>query len=205
MTLRVAFLHVGQAPELPLRMLASVQKHLGVPTIQMSGMDDAALGSGLVQRLPWNGKHLMEYRLRHLAALPEGDVIILDTDVIVQADIGKVFGLPFELALTVRDKPVLDSQGVDLARVMPYNTGVMFSRCRRFWVACREWLVAQPSGAWEWYGDQMAVAALADRYDVLKLHCDNFNYSPESEQEDVKNRLVVHYKGERRKAWMLNR
>jgi hypothetical protein len=203
--MKVAFLHVRQDKSLPLIMLESVRKHLGVPTIQMSDKDEPALGRGLVQRLPWDGKNLMEYRLRHLAALPAGDTIILDTDVVLQADIGKVFAFPFDLALTVRDKPILDPQGVDLAQVMPYNTGVMFSRSRAFWEGCRHWLLQQSQRALDWYGDQMAVAALAADYNVLKLHCDNFNYSPETEDEDVSRRLVVHYKGERRKGWMLNR
>lgn len=203
--MKVAFLHVRQDKGLPLVMLQSVRKHLGVQTIQMSDMAEPALGSGLVQRLPWDGKHLMEYRLRHLAALPAGDTIILDTDVVIQNDIGKVFAFDFDLALTVRDKPILDPNGVDLAQVMPYNTGVMFSRSKQFWAECRQWLVRQSQQALDWYGDQMAVAALAGRYKVLKLHCDNFNYSPETEEEDVSMRYVVHYKGERRKPWMMCR
>ena len=202
--MRVAFLHVRQSDELARKMVASARRHMDCEIVQMCD-DETALPGCVAQRIPWDGGGLMEYRLQHLAQIPDGDTLILDADVIVQHDLSPLFAFPFDLALTKRYDPILDCDGTDLAKVMPYNTGVMFSRRQQFWAACYEWIKTAPPGARKWYGDQMAVAALAPAWNVLNLHCDNFNYSPETEGEEVSDRLVVHYKGERRKPWMLRR
>jgi hypothetical protein len=81
---------------------------------------------------------------------------------------------------------------------MPINCGVMFSRSPAFWHACLEWCSGKDVG---WYADQLAVAAVWKRFNVLRLHCDNFNYTPRSRDEDVSSRYAVHYKG-KRKEWM---
>lgn len=202
--MKVAFLHVRQDDVLPQKMVESVRRHMDCEIVQMCD-DEAPIAGCVAQRIPWDGVGLMEYRLRHLAQIPDGDTLILDTDVIVQADLSPLFAFPFDLALTKRYDPIIDCDGTDLSKVMPYNTGVMFSRKQQFWRYCHEWLKPWGAPAKKWYGDQMAVAAIAPAWNVLNLHCDNFNYSPESEDEDVSRRLVVHYKGGRRKPWMLRK
>jgi len=200
---RVAFLHARQDPACALLMLASVRRHMDCEIVQLTDDDDPALPGCTVQRMAWDGKAAMLFRLQHLARM-DGEILLLDTDVIVQHDLSKVFAFPFDIALTRRDGPILDPQGNDLVKWMPYNGGVVFSRCRAFWRQCHAWLSAQDSQLQNWYGDQLALAKFANCYDLMTLHCDNFNYSPSTEDEDVSGHLAVHYKGNRKK-WMLLR
>ncbi|MBK7515399.1 MAG: hypothetical protein IPI51_07265 [Betaproteobacteria bacterium] len=137
------------------------------------------------------------FKMEHLANL-EGDILILDTDIIVQKDISKVFAFDFDVALTWRDGPIWADNGQDISKIMPINCGVMFSRSPAFWKHCWEWSNEHPGG---WYSDQFAVAANWRRFNVLRLNCDNFNYTPNAKTEDVSNRYIVHYKGNR-KEWM---
>jgi lipopolysaccharide biosynthesis glycosyltransferase len=150
-----------------------------------------------VIRKEWTDGNPMLFKMRHLSDLT-GDVLVLDTDVIVQADLSGVFSIPFKVALTERDGPIYDSSGKDVTRAMPYNCGVMWYRDRGFFADCLEWCKDKPVG---WYADQLAVAALARKWRALRLHCDDFNYTPASKDEDVSHRLAVHYKGNR-KEWM---
>jgi hypothetical protein len=52
----------------------------------------------------------------------------------------------------------------------------------------------------------MTLKVLVDRgkHNVLELSCNEFNYSPSQELEDVSGKYVVHYKGKRKK-WMLEK
>jgi hypothetical protein len=199
--MRVAFLHVGADLRLPAVMAASA-KRLGYALLQMTDERTPAVpGVDAVVRLPWDGERLMTYRLQHLAAL-ESPALIVDTDVMLMRDVRAVWDREFDVALTRRTGPVLDANGVDLAEVMPFNTGVMFSRCQAFWQRCHEHCRGFPPEVQRWYGDQYAVRFAAPEFKVLELAVDPYNYTPSSPDEDVSQRYVVHYKGER-KAWML--
>jgi hypothetical protein len=203
----VAFLLVGEEQRpLAERMVASVKRHMRtVPIIHMRDQNTKPVkGSYSTQMLEWDGKYLMTYRLRHLAALPDPEVLILDTDTIVQADVRKIFYRSFDVALTKRDGPILDPNGIDIAKLMPFNTGVMFSKSRKFWHDCHEWCAAAPESIQNWWGDQLAVKAIAPKYRVLELPCDTYNYSPDTRDEDTTGRLILHYKG-KRKQWMLDK
>jgi hypothetical protein len=199
--LKVAFLHVGEDPRLPAVMTASA-KRFGYEVLQMTDQRTPAIsGADAVIRLPWDGERLMTYRLQHLAALAE-PALIVDTDVVIMRDVCHVWERAFDVALTRRVGPALDPNGVDLAEVMPYNTGVMFSRCQAFWWRCHALCRDFPEEVQRWYGDQYAVRFAAPEFDVLELAVDPYNYSPDSPVEDVSQRYVVHYKGAR-KEWML--
>jgi hypothetical protein len=89
---------------------------------------------------------------------------------------------------------------------MPYNTGVMFSRSKEFWLECAASCHRAPKGIQRWWGDQISVRLAADtgKYKVLELPVEKFNYSPATEDEDTTDRYVLHYKGER-KDWMIKR
>lgn len=199
--MKVAFLHVGDDLRLPTLMAASA-KRLGYALVQMTDERTSAVpGVDAVVRLPWDGERLMTYRLQHLAALAE-PALIVDTDVVFVRDVRHVWEQEFDVALTRRDGPALDPNGVDLAEVMPYNTGVMFSRSQPFWQRCHELCSGFPPEVQRWYGDQYAVRFAAPEFKVLELAVDPYNYSPGSADEDVSQRYVVHYKGPR-KEWML--
>lgn len=199
--MKVAFLHVGEDLRLPTAMAASA-KRLGYGLVQMTDERTAAVpGVDEIVRLPWDGERLMTYRLQHLATLA-GPALIVDTDVMFVRDVRHVWERDFDVALTRRDAPALDPNGVDLAEVMPYNTGVMFSRSQPFWRRCHELCQGFPAEVQRWYGDQYAVRFAAPEFSVLELAVDPYNYSPASPDEDVSQRYVVHYKGPR-KDWML--
>lgn len=198
----VSFLHVGDDTALPEKMIASVRRSMpGVRIVQMTDNKSPHLVDE-VQVLPYDGERLMTYRLHHLAARNE-PMLILDTDVIVQRDLSDVFLKKFDIALTRRTKPLL-YQGKNITPIMPYNTGVMFSRCRAFWEEAHETCRSAPENIQRWWGDQLAVRLTADtgKYKLLELPVDKYNYSPKSEDEDVSHRHVVHYKGPERKEWM---
>jgi hypothetical protein len=199
--LRVAFLHVGEDLRLPAVMVASA-KRLGYALVQMTDERTPAVpGADVVVRLPWEGERLMTYRLQHLAGLVE-PALVVDTDVVFVRDVRHVWEREFDVALTRRAGPAPDPNGVDLAEVMPYNTGVMFSRSRAFWERCHELCRGFPPEIQRWYGDQYAVRFAAPEFKVLELPVDPYNYSPGSPEEDVSQRYLVHYKGAR-KEWML--
>ena len=76
------------------------------------------------------------------------------------------------------------------------------------WVRGRGWHEgkwdAPAPGAVRGFPTHDALTAVSPHYRRLVLHCDNFNYTPGKEAEDVAQRFAVHYKGQR-KQWMLNR
>lgn len=197
--MRVAFLHARQDPKYARLMVASVKLHMpGVSVMQWTDEETPVVdGVDNVLRMPWDGENPTIFRMQFLAA-GVGDILCIDTDCIVQADLRPVFGLPFDVAFTWRDGPIFDGNKQDITKIMPVNCGVMFSRSAAFWKACLEW--CDMHEVKEWCADQLAVPRI-NGFDVLRLHCVNFNYTPFKQHEDLSKRLVVHYKGDR-KAWM---
>lgn len=202
----VAFLLVGESQrQIAERMVASVRKTMpAVPIVHMRDEATPEVADCSSQVIPWDGKRLMTYRGQHLAALEHGDVLSLDTDVIVQKDLRPVFHRHFDVALTKRKGPILDPAGIDIAKLMPYNTGVMFCKRAAFWARIYDLIKSMPEEAQGWWGDQMAVKAAAPEFNTLELPCSTYNYTPSVESEDVSDKAVVHYKGNR-KDWMLRR
>lgn len=202
--IKVTFLHVGEDSRLPELMVKSVLKAMpGAEIIQMTDMVTPQIkGVSSVVRKPYDG-YLMTFRMAHLAEL-KGEWITLDTDIIVKKDLRHVFNESFDVALTRREGPIYDKDGIDIVTYMPYNTGVMFSRNSMFWKLAYKSLLMMPEQAHKWWGDQLSVRLTAENghFNVLELDCDTYNYSPETEQ-DKKDCFVLHYKG-KRKEWMLN-
>lgn len=202
----IAFLMVGEAQR-PLAelMVASCKRHMPtVPVVHMRDEVTPEVPNCSSQVLPWDGKHLMTYRGDHLAALGRGDVLSLDVDVIVQRDLRPVFHRPFDVALTKRKGPIYGPDGVDITVAMPYNTGVMFCQRPEFWTRVSELIHSMPDELQTWWGDQIAVKTAAPEFRTLDLPCSIYNYTPATEDEDVSDKAVVHYKGNR-KEWMLRR
>lgn len=193
--MRVAFLHARQGPKYAQAMLRSVQKVMpGVECLHLTDVDTPPLDGTTTVRAEWTHPNAMIFKMEHLLQL-EGDVLVLDTDVIVQHDLSPVFRFPFDVALTWRDGPIRDPDGNDITKVMPINCGVMFQRSPDFWRHCLIWCSGRNPG---WYADQLAVAQNWWKVNCLRLHCDHFNYTPRSADEDVSMRYAVHYKGKSR-------
>jgi len=195
---------VGEDLTLPTLMVKSVLKAMpDAIIIQMTDMVTPQIkGVSSVIRKPYNGL-LMTFRMQHLADL-DGEWITLDTDVIVKKDLRSVFNNDFDVALTKRYGAIFDSDGNDVAKIMPYNTGVMFSRNKIFWKNAYKLLLTMPVSAHQWWGDQLSVRMCAEsaKFKLLELDCAEYNYTPESEK-DNKDVFVLHFKG-KRKDWMIH-
>ena len=216
--MKVAFLHIGPHDQLAKLMVQSVKDciksaeviHLtDLKTRMVEGSDKIIRFQrsqvGWLERQGYDviPSGMMIFRMKVMAeAMTDSPTIILDTDCIVQKDIGDVFAEPFDIALTKRTKAIIsDTSGDDVTKDMPYNTGVMFSRRKQFWVDCLNLVRQMPQEHKDWYGDQLAVAQAVKNYHLLELPVDPYNYTPGSNKEDVSNKAVVHYKG-KRKEWM---
>ena len=199
----VSFLLVGDQPYAE-HMVASAKEVLGLPIVQMSDYDTPAVKGvtevvRIVKEIP-----LMPFRLMHLAQFWHEEMLILDTDVIVKRPVDDVWARKFDVALCRRnDEYCFDTTtGRNIAKKMPVNTGVMFSRGNSFWAEAAMWLCDQPKYH-DWWGDQMAVAEVCRRgkYHVLLLPESEFNWSP-IDEHDTSEARFWHYKGKHRKAWI---
>jgi hypothetical protein len=170
--------------------------------VQMSDLKTPkVVGVDEVVRIPFRIP-LMPYRIKHLASYPHDEMLIVDTDIIAKRPIDEVWDCSFDVALTKRALGDF-GYGDDGELDMPYNTGVMLSRGTEFWGECFNWLAGQSADLQNWYGDQRAVCAVAQRghYNVLPLTCAEFNWSPNS-RDDSSDARFWHYKGGIRKKWM---
>lgn len=140
-----------------------------------------------------------DYRARQLCALGDEPVIIVDTDIIFQADVRDLFEQDFDVALTERSE--MEAGGV----ISKYIGGFMLSRSRAFWNDVAEVVANQPGPLREWWGIQLAMDEVVARgtHKVLTLPERIFNRAPR-DPDDTQGAAVLHYRGERKK-WMLER
>lgn len=208
--MRLAFLHVdipGQEMSRTLAeiMVASAKRvmpdlevvqltNIGTPEIK--GVD-----SSIRKKIIY--PFLMQYRLSHFKDFP-GDAIFIDTDTVILRDLRPVFEKQFDVALTRRTGRII-VDGKDIVPEQPFNTGVMFSRNPAFWSDVFDCCWKLNDDLKHWYGDQMSVKVVVDsgKFNILELPCFEYNYSPKRPGEDLTGKYVAHYKGEKRKAWMI--
>lgn len=204
----ITFLHVGEVQPWAEVMVARAQKITGQPVIQLTdNITPAVKGVDGVRRRDYD-RPLMPFRLKHLSEINEPH-LTLDSDVLLIRNIWDVWEEPFDVALTYRNQPLTltitfqgQEKGADIASHMPINTGVMFSRTPEFWVDCLKWTETLPGEKLNWWGDQMAVAAIANsgKYAVKRLECTEYNWTP-SRLDHYEGAKAVHFKGTR-KHWM---
>lgn len=184
-------------------MLHSVRKNMpGVNVVQLTDEKSPAVhGVDEVRRKPASPLPLL--RSAHYSEC-EGDWLLIDTDVVIQKDVRWIFNSEFDIALCDRDWPNVPTPD-DIAKDMPFNAGVVFSRCPEFWRRVHaELLNVKDLNAW--YGDQKVICDLAvsSEFDVLILPGQDFNCPPASAQDPIaEDASIVHYKGNR-KDWMLS-
>jgi hypothetical protein len=165
-------------------------------------------GVDAVRRKPSEPMGLL--RMRHYAGV-EGQGVFVDTDVLFQQPVKRVFRSDFDIAVTRRDwTHVRAARG--FSERMPFNTGVVFSRCPHFWGEVYTRMRVLEPEQQEWMGEQQTindVAADTHRYHVRKLPGAVFNFPPEIPGEQPSSRelyahaSIVHYKGPKRKPLML--
>lgn len=171
----------------------------GVHMLHLTDEATPAIEGTETVRLPWDGKYPQVLRARHLERI-HGEVMVIEPDFIVQADLSPVWAFRFDVALCRRHYPIIGPDGRDVTQVMPFNGGLFWARSQAW---KRDYLdfCEENKGQFGWYVDQMAMAYLAG-HDVLQLNCENFNHTP-SPGEDVSKKYALHFKGKRKQA-MLN-
>ena len=150
---------------------------------------------------------LLEQRLTHYASL-DGEWALLDTDTVITADLSDVFDDPiFDVALCDRDWPHVP-QGEQLLQAIPFNTGVVFTRCQPFWQAVLEtWQGYPESTQRDWMSEQRAVYDIvrSGRFKVKILPGAVYNYPPAEATDVPESAVVLHFKGPSRKRWRSDR
>jgi len=145
------------------------------------------------------------------------DVVFIDTDIVIQKDLKTVFG-QWDIGLTWRQEEKDDI----LTTTMPFNGGILFSRptqgSRHFWRATLAIYERMPGLLKKWYGDQLCMSIylrkeytsrdseelVKDHIKIRLLPCDIYNYTPGQQNEDLQEKYIVHYKGNK-KGWMMKR
>lgn len=185
-------------------LIASAKKHMpDVPVIQLTDEhSDTLYGVDEVRRIGGDLPMAVR-RMTHHASL-DGDWLFVDTDVVIQQDVSDVFKEAFDVALT--DRMGTDLEGTPYAVAMPFNMGVTFSRCPKFWEEAKTRLKALHHDLQVWEGDQYVVCRMANEclhgngdYRVKVLPGRIYNYPP-SKQDDYAHASIVHFKGRARKA-----
>lgn len=150
---------------------------------------------------------MLERRMEHYAS-SEGEWLLVDTDCVVQCDVRAVFDDPgFDVAIADREWSLVKDHH-KYTKTMPYNTGVVFTRTPAFYARALEiWRTYPDDKKAQWYSEQWAVAdaAAEARFRVKVLPGMVYNRPPATLQEDVSNASILHYKGDERKRWMLQR
>lgn len=203
--MKVGFYHVemGKKSPLPELMVRSVRKAMPDVEIVQFTADKAAKVPGVTELKIMPVERLAMAVLSAYRSV-EGDWLFLDTDVIVQEDVRAVFADPFEIAVSERAGTLRDKEnGSKFMAQMPYNKGAVFSRSDLFWEMAYDHCFDMEKGQQEWMGDQVAMCRVIAR-DVFKVKVlpNRFNYAPLQRTEDVSDKAILHFKGDR-KSWMV--
>lgn len=163
----------------------------------------------------------LDAQIAALNYLQRGDqVLFLDADVLMRQRFP--WSLVPDIYVTWRDHVNGDD---DMAKLQPYNYGVVGCHVRPQTIEAFYWLrsriLAMNTRNQLWYGNQLALAELVgkapvkgqadkdvrirwglnDRGTLLtvrQLPCETFNYSPDSADEDVSSKAILHMKGDRK-------
>lgn len=134
-----------------------------------------------------------------------GEVLYMDTDVVIQKDLRALFEVPADIVLTSRGPKEIEG------RQMPFLFGCVAYRNADFWIEVRDRVLAMKDVAdLAWWGSQVAVYDMwmeeqngRGKWDIASVSCEQHNYTPKNPMEVPADKWVLHYKGRKRKAWML--
>lgn len=138
----------------------------------------------------------------------EGDWLFADTDAVIQQSVDDLFrDATWQIGLASRAGTFVDmteEKSVFMQR-MPFNTGIVYSRCPEFWHEVRHRILLLAPKDQQWYGMQLIVADVVDEgHYAVRILPNAFNYPPRFPTDDLSEKFVVHYKGPRKK-WLLQR
>lgn len=188
-------------------MIASVRRSMpGVKLVQMTDGETPALAVDEVVRKPFNHRFWVPWLMEFVSELP-GEVFFLDSDIVVQKDLSPLFSIGADLVVTTRGPKVF------AGRQMPFLLGVTASRRPELWLELRDRVLAMPAEEDQgWWGSQVAVYDMwmdeqngRGKWNIAVVNCDPHNYVPKDENDAPADKWVLHYKGKKRKPWMLAR
>lgn len=166
----------------------------------------------------------LDAQIAALNYLERGErVLFLDADVLMRRKFP--WSLVPDLYVTWRDHVNHDPALNEFCKTQPYNYGVVGCHVRPqtleafYWLRAR--ILAMNARNQAWHGNQLALAELvgkaptkgqADKdirihwslndrgtfLTVRQLPCEIFNYSPDSADEDVSEKVILHMKGDRK-------
>src|SRR5574341_335513 len=137
-------------------------------------------------------------------SLMEGEVLYLDSDVVVQRDLRPLFNVDADAIFTQRGPKEFEG------RLMPFLFGVVAYRSTEFWKEVRDRVLAMrdPKDL-GWWGSQIIVFDMwmecqngRKDWKIASIPCHTYNYTPKDAQDTPEDKFALHYKGKKRKAWM---
>jgi lipopolysaccharide biosynthesis glycosyltransferase len=200
----VGFYHDGPASPHAEAMVRSVRRVMPqVPVHQFSPAGTATMAG--VERHVTPEDPRIAYAVLAAYASVVGEWLFLDTDVLVQQDVQKVFVMAFDIAVAERRGTFkAGEEGNGFMTRMPWNKGVVFSRSQAFWQAALAQILTYKPKSQRWMGDQQAMCDVikSGAFEVITISR-TFNYPP-MDASDGTERAILHFKGPR-KPWMLTR
>lgn len=219
--MKIGFFHVDNGTEAAAQgylwakaMIHSARNVMPlVPIVHFTDLKSAAVkGVDAVRRKPSEPMGLL--RIRHNAGV-DGDWLFVDTDVLFQQKVTQVFKkAEFDIAVTSRNWSHLHAAS-GFSQRMPFNTGVVFSRCPHFWSDVYTRMRLLDADKQNWMGEQETICAVAQeaietkRYAIKLLNGARYNFPPvvpgakPTSEELEAAAAIVHYKGPDRKAMLL--
>lgn len=185
------------------RLIQSVREHMPHAKIaQLTDRDSPEIPGITVLRQPPDT--LSAARSRHYS-LYEGNWLFVDTDVVIEKDVSKVFEMDFDVAVTDRVWPHLPDLPEDFTKEMPYCAGAVFSKSPQFWHQVHMEVKNMSPKDQAWYGDQRALAKVIKygTYKHIVLPGAIYQYPPLN--DELGNAAITHWKGPDRKLRLMAR
>lgn len=185
-------------------MAASVRKTMpGVPVKMITDTKTPAIEGIDVFRVSTDGYGEFIPWLCHACSLIKGEVLYLDSDVVVQRDLRPLLNIPADLVLPYRGMKVVDGH------MQPFIFGCVAYKTPAIWTEFVERVQKMPKNERMWYGSQIAAFEMwmeenngRGKWTIVPIPRDTYNYTPKSAEDMNPEAWVLHYKGKKRKEWM---
>lgn len=144
---------------------------------------------------------LMTWRLKchQVAHSVSDEILFIEPDVRLKADVMDVFDKAFDVAVTSREHEVLlDNKKINT----PFTLGMTFSRSQDFWREAKLFCQTLDEKDQDWFGDIMAIAHVVQdgKFNVEVLDGAIYNHVV-NDPDKPTNAKALHYKG-KRKVWL---
>lgn len=205
----IAFAYIDTTPDniasyraLVVGMVDSIRKTMPEQEILLLTDDTTPVFKNVnaVLRIP-KTMGLMTWRLKcHQVAHSVADeILFVEPDVRLQADVMDVFAKPFDVAVTSRETEVL----LENKRInTPYTLGMTFSRSQDFWREAKLFCQTLDEKDQDWFGDMLSIANVIQggKFNVEVLDGAIYNHIVNDPALPTSAK-ALHYKG-KRKVWL---